>query len=48
MLKNFQKNQNTIADALKENARLFEAHFNENVRLNRLFLEILIAAVVTR
>lgn len=46
MLKNFQKNQNTIADALKENARLYKLQFNENVRLNRLFLRTVIDAVL--
>lgn len=46
LLRNFEKNQNTIADALKENSRLVKINFNENVRLNRLFLRTVIDAVV--
>lgn len=45
MLRNFEKNTNTIADALKENARLFKKQFNENVRLNRLIMERVINTV---
>lgn len=46
MLRNFEKNQNTIQDAIKENARLVKIQFNENVRLNRLFLHVVIDAVL--
>lgn len=45
-LRNILKNQNTISDALKENSRLFKIRFNENVRLNRLFLHTVIDAVL--
>lgn len=46
MLRNFEQNQNTIADALKENARLYKLNFNEKVRLNRLCLRVVIRAVL--
>ena len=46
MLKNFESNQNTIADALHENARLYKVQFNETVRLNRLVLQTVINAVL--
>lgn len=45
-LKTFERNRNTISDALKENARLYTMQFNENVRLNRLFLQLVIDAVL--
>ena len=45
-LKTFQKNRNTIEDALKENSRLSLMNFNENVRLNRIFFQVLIDAVL--
>ena len=45
--KAFERNQNTISDALKENARLwYTVQFNENVRLNRLFLQLVIDALL--
>lgn len=46
MLRNFEQNQNTIADALEDNARLFKLHFNEKVRLNRICLRTVIDAVL--
>lgn len=46
LFRNFEKNQNTIADALKENARLYKLQFNENVRLNRLCLQKVIKAIL--
>lgn len=45
-MKTLERNQNTISDALKENARLYIVQFNENVRLNRLFLQLVIDAVL--
>lgn len=45
-LRTFEKNRHSIADALHENARLFKIQFNENVRLNRLFLRLVIDAVL--
>lgn len=41
-LKQFEKNQSTIVDALKENGKLYKIQFNENVRLNRLFLRTVV------
>ena len=46
MFRNFEQNQNTIADALKENARLYKLNFNKNVHLNRLCLRVVIRAVL--
>ncbi|XP_072395241.1 zinc finger MYM-type protein 1-like [Diabrotica undecimpunctata] len=46
MFRNFEQNQNTIADALKENARLLKLNFNENIRLNRICLRTVIDAVL--
>lgn len=46
LFRNFDTNQNTIADALKENARLYKLQFNENVRLNRLCLQTVIDTVL--
>lgn len=37
---------NTVPDETKENARLFVAKFNENVRLNRLLMKLPIDAVL--
>lgn len=45
-LKIFEKNRNTIADALKENASLMKVQFNEKVRLNRLVMKLVIDAVL--
>lgn len=45
-LRTFERNRNSIADALKENARLCVTKFNENVRLNRQLLRIVIKAVL--
>lgn len=45
-LKSVERNRNIISDALKENARLYIVKFNENVRLNRLFLQLVIDAVL--
>ncbi|KAJ8977129.1 hypothetical protein NQ317_011665 [Molorchus minor] len=46
ILKTFEKNKNIIADGLKENARLYKLQFNENVRLNRVVLTMVIDAVL--
>jgi len=45
-LKNLEKNAVTIVDALSEHGKLFKKHYNENVRLNRLFMEHLIDIVI--
>ncbi|KAJ4447030.1 hypothetical protein ANN_09018 [Periplaneta americana] len=45
-LKQIQKNQSTISDSLKENSRLYIAQYNEDVRLNRLVLRIVVDAVL--
>lgn len=45
-LKNLENNSLTIADALTEHGSLFKKKFNENVRLNRLFMEHLIDIVL--
>lgn len=45
-LNTFLKNRNTIADAIRENARLHLVHFNENVRLNRIFFQLIIDSVL--
>lgn len=44
--KTIHKTRHTILDADKENDRLSIVHFNENVRLNKLFLQIVIDAVL--
>ncbi|KAE9523127.1 hypothetical protein AGLY_016468, partial [Aphis glycines] len=45
-LKNLEKNSVTIVDALSEHGKLFKKHYNENVRLNRLFMEHIIEIVI--
>lgn len=45
-LRTFERNRNSIADALKENVKLCITKFNENVRLNRQLLRIVIKAVL--
>jgi len=45
-LKNLEKNYVTIVDALSEHGKLFKKHYNENVRLNRLFMEHLSEIVI--
>jgi hypothetical protein len=44
--KNLEKNTATIADALTEHGKLHKKYFNENVRLNRLFMENLVDLVL--
>ncbi|CAH1962682.1 unnamed protein product [Acanthoscelides obtectus] len=41
-----KKNLTTIEDALRENSRLYIKQFNENVQLNRRFMELPIRAVL--
>lgn len=45
-LKNLENNTVTIIDTLKEHGKLFKKNYNENVRLNRLFMEHLIDIVL--
>lgn len=45
-LKNLEYNTVTIIDILKEHGKLFKKNYNENVRLNRLFMEHLIDLVL--
>lgn len=44
--KQLQRNRNQIAEALQENVRLYIQKYNENVRLNRLFMRVPIDAVL--
>lgn len=44
-VKNLEKHSITNIDALSEHGKWFKKHYNENVRLNRLFLEHLIEIV---
>lgn len=45
-LKHLENNRVTIADALTEHGYLFKKKYNENVQLNRLFMEHLIDIVL--
>ncbi|KAJ8980089.1 hypothetical protein NQ317_017106 [Molorchus minor] len=45
-LSRLRQNLNTIEDALQENSRLCIKHFNENVQLNRRFMQLPIRAVL--
>lgn len=45
-LKNLEKNCFTILDVVNEHGNLFKKNYNENVRLNRLFMEHLIDLVL--
>ncbi|XP_025420925.1 zinc finger MYM-type protein 1-like [Sipha flava] len=45
-LKNLEKNYFTILDYVNEHGNLFKKNYNENVRLNRLFMEHLIDLVL--
>ncbi|CAI6376250.1 unnamed protein product [Macrosiphum euphorbiae] len=45
-LKNLEKNSFTILDVVNEHGNLFKKNYNENVRLNRLFMEHLINLVL--
>lgn len=44
--KNLENNTVTVVDTLKEHGKLFKKNYNENVRLNRLFMEHLIDLVL--
>ncbi|KAL4082421.1 hypothetical protein QTP88_021317 [Uroleucon formosanum] len=45
-LKNLEKNYFSILDVVNEHGNLFKKNYNENVRLNRLFMEHLIDLVL--
>jgi hypothetical protein len=45
-LKNLEKNNFTIVDIVNEHGNLFKKYYNENVKLNRLFMEHLIDLVL--
>ncbi|KAE9522975.1 hypothetical protein AGLY_016606 [Aphis glycines] len=45
-LKNLEKNCFTVLDIVNEHGNLFKKNYNENVRLNRLFMEHLIDLVL--
>jgi len=45
-LKNLENNAVTVVDTLKEHGKLFKKNYNENVRLNRLFMVHLIDLVL--
>jgi len=44
--KNLENNAITVVDTLKEHGKLFKKNYNENVRLNRLFMEHLIDLIL--
>ncbi|KAJ8964959.1 hypothetical protein NQ317_010797 [Molorchus minor] len=45
-LSRLKQNLNKIEDASQENSRLYIKHFNENVQLNRRFIQLPICAVL--